>query len=273
MVDEQSGESDEEIDLSDNIKSFVSSSNKNPWMSSNPRESSENKQQSIISKNTIDENVENDEIENFLQAFKQVNPKSTDLVNTANEVSDEDDTDSCNDDVSKMQSESVNDLITEENDEPGVVNSLTRRQRLEDFEGDLSDTEEPVNKISSKKKRMKKTLKHKKKEVTLPTNEENTDALKAKLDPDKFLTLTDRLEDSDIPMLVRDGDDEEIDSEEMQRITIAQAFAADDVVDEFISEKRTAIDDAIPKDVDLSLPGWGEWGGEGVRIQKKKKKR
>lgn len=69
-----------------------------------------------------------------------------------------------------------------------------------------------------------------------------------------------------------DGD-EDIDPEEQQRMTIAQAFADDDVIEEFRQEKDDMIQRDKPKDIDLSLPGWGSWGGEGIKISKRKRKR
>ena len=38
-------------------------------------------------------------------------------------------------------------------------------------------------------------------------------------------------------------------------MTIAEAFAQDDVVDEFVAEKKTMEERDKPKDIDLTLPG------------------
>ena len=69
------------------------------------------------------------------------------------------------------------------------------------------------------------------------------------------------------------NDDDDLDPEEQQRMTIAQAFADDDVIEEFRRDKGADIDKNKPKDLDLTLPGWGEWGGAGIEISKRKKKR
>ena len=53
-------------------------------------------------------------------------------------------------------------------------------------------------------------------------------------------------------------------------MTIAQAFADDDVIDEFRDEKRDIQERDKPKDIDLTLPGWGEWHGEGLQPSKRK---
>lgn len=65
-----------------------------------------------------------------------------------------------------------------------------------------------------------------------------------------------------------DGDNEA----NAQRITIQEAFCNDDVIEEFVKEKEDAIEASKPKDLDLSLPGWGDWGGPGIDETKRKKK-
>lgn len=73
-----------------------------------------------------------------------------------------------------------------------------------------------------------------------------------------------------------DGDsgmEEEPDAESAQRQLMAEAFEDDDVVEEFRKKKQDEIDALTPKDIDLSLPGWGEWGGQGIEINPKKRKR
>ncbi|KAJ2872276.1 hypothetical protein GGH93_004163 [Coemansia aciculifera] len=50
-----------------------------------------------------------------------------------------------------------------------------------------------------------------------------------------------------------------------QRELVEQAFAEDNIVEaEFAAEKDAAMDDEAPKDLDVTLPGWGSWGGTGV---------
>ncbi|KXJ13105.1 U3 small nucleolar RNA-associated protein 14-like B [Exaiptasia diaphana] len=56
-----------------------------------------------------------------------------------------------------------------------------------------------------------------------------------------------------------------------QLMTIQQAFANDDVIEEFVREKEDAVELSKGKDLDLTLPGWGEWGGPGVKVSVKKK--
>lgn len=69
------------------------------------------------------------------------------------------------------------------------------------------------------------------------------------------------------------GKDIESDSLQQKRIDIQQAFANDDVVEEFIQEKKEIEEASTPKDVDLSLPGWGSWAGAGIKTSVKKKEK
>ncbi|KAJ3901115.1 Utp14-domain-containing protein [Lentinula edodes] len=50
-----------------------------------------------------------------------------------------------------------------------------------------------------------------------------------------------------------------------QRELVARAFAGDNVVKEFEEAKRREIAMDAPTEVDTTLPGWGSWGGIGVR--------
>ncbi|NWR54160.1 UT14A protein, partial [Bucorvus abyssinicus] len=58
-----------------------------------------------------------------------------------------------------------------------------------------------------------------------------------------------------------------------QRGVISEAFAGDDVVADFRREKRKAEEAVKPQPVNLVLPGWGEWGGTGLKPSAKKVKR
>ncbi|KAK2119045.1 U3 small nucleolar RNA-associated protein 14 C [Saguinus oedipus] len=71
-----------------------------------------------------------------------------------------------------------------------------------------------------------------------------------------------------IPTTIEELEDEE---ERDQRQMIKEAFAADDVIRDFLKEKKEAAEASKPKDVDLILPGWGEWGGVGLKPSAKKR--
>ncbi|XP_039186929.1 U3 small nucleolar RNA-associated protein 14 homolog A isoform X1 [Crotalus tigris] len=72
-----------------------------------------------------------------------------------------------------------------------------------------------------------------------------------------------------VPAAVQD----ELESAVSQRQMIQEAFASDNVLDDFLKEKRAAEEGSKPKAIDLVLPGWGEWGGVGLQPSKKKRKR
>ncbi|KAJ2773390.1 hypothetical protein IWQ57_001319, partial [Coemansia nantahalensis] len=56
-----------------------------------------------------------------------------------------------------------------------------------------------------------------------------------------------------------------------QRALVEQAFAEDNVVEaEFAAEKLATMELDAPKDEDLTLPGWGGWGGSGIQPKKSK---
>jgi len=75
------------------------------------------------------------------------------------------------------------------------------------------------------------------------------------------------------------GDEESSDDEDFvldnteQAMNINEAFANDDVVADFIKEKNELIEKSKPKSVDLTLPGWGEWGGPGLKVSKNKRRK
>lgn len=51
----------------------------------------------------------------------------------------------------------------------------------------------------------------------------------------------------------------------MQRDLVSEAFAGDNVVVDFVKEKEAVVGAEAPKEEDATLPGWGTWGGKGVR--------
>lgn len=63
------------------------------------------------------------------------------------------------------------------------------------------------------------------------------------------------------------------DKREQHQMNIQEAFADDDVLAEFEKEKDDIIERDRPKAIDLSLPGWGEWAGTGVPVNKRKKRK
>ncbi|XP_053732222.1 U3 small nucleolar RNA-associated protein 14 homolog A [Synchiropus splendidus] len=92
---------------------------------------------------------------------------------------------------------------------------------------------------------------------------------KPELELSEVLTRECRVLSGPLGLAVEDGEEEGLD----QRQVISEAFAGDDVVGDFLKEKRKRESDGEPAVVSLALPGWGEWGGSGVRPSKKKRRR
>ncbi|XP_044272701.1 U3 small nucleolar RNA-associated protein 14 homolog A [Tribolium madens] len=88
------------------------------------------------------------------------------------------------------------------------------------------------------------------------------------IDPDKYLKIKPTNLSTAIPDILTEDNEEPT-----QREIISEAFEDDDIVQEFAKEKQDEIDRDKPKDVDLSLPGWGSWGGTNIKISKRKKRR
>lgn len=85
-------------------------------------------------------------------------------------------------------------------------------------------------------------------------------------------TATKVPEQLNMPTITKRVDIEPEKTEEHQ-MNIQEAFADDDVLAEFEKEKADTVERDQPKAIDLSLPGWGEWAGTGVPINKRKKRK
>ncbi|XP_063537029.1 U3 small nucleolar RNA-associated protein 14 homolog A [Cydia strobilella] len=101
--------------------------------------------------------------------------------------------------------------------------------------------------------------------------QENVDA---NIDPTRFIQAKPKYLNSIVPEGegghdLLDDDDEQV----VPKVNIEEVFEEDDVVDSFRQEKEDEINKDKIEDIDLSLPGWGSWGGKGVKAPKKKKNR
>ena len=76
---------------------------------------------------------------------------------------------------------------------------------------------------------------------------------------------------SSVPDSVTVEEDNELNDE--NSLLREEAFRDDNAIDEFMKDKKEAIEKDQPKDVDLSLQGWGSWGGYGIGPNKKKQER
>jgi len=133
---------------------------------------------------------------------------------------------------------------------------LLRKTTLEDF----SDMPEVTKKIKSK---IPKTKSDKEETVTQSskTGEWKIET-SSNIDPNKYVTMTTAVQlKSSVPITEEAGEEEDEEEQiaNQRRMTLAEAFADDDVVDQFDEEKKRIIESNNPKDIDLTLPGWGDW--------------
>nr|SVE75209.1 EOG090X08JJ [Daphnia dolichocephala] len=145
-----------------------------------------------------------------------------------------------------------------------LVEGLVRKRTLEDYQQTTEDLE--VKRSTRKRKNKKQPSEDHK-----ATNQQNGTRTVTDIDPFKFLSTSQTVViNSSVPVF-EEGNAEE-DEEEQRRMTLAEAFADDDVIEQFNEEKNQAINASTPKDIDLTLPGWGEWGGSGLKISNRKKR-
>ena len=98
---------------------------------------------------------------------------------------------------------------------------------------------------------------------------ETVSETKSTLNPKNVFQIEDLGRQNDLLNYTADDSDSETCA---QRMTIQEAFANDDVIEEFVKEKADATEANKPKDLDLSLPGWGDWAGPGIVETKRRKK-
>ncbi|XP_022121000.2 U3 small nucleolar RNA-associated protein 14 homolog A [Pieris rapae] len=93
------------------------------------------------------------------------------------------------------------------------------------------------------------------------------------IDPSQFIEVKPKYLNTAIPSGENNLDELDDDEQIVPKIDIEEVFEEDDVVASFRQEKQNEIDNDIPKDMDLQLPGWGSWGGIGVKAPKRKRNR
>lgn len=155
-------------------------------------------------------------------------------------------------------------------DVPLISEGLKRKKTLEDIEEDEDESEEegPSSFKSAGPKNGRDF-----KNVNGGDSAADSKTEEVFVDPNKLFTLETKIYDIANPDITVGDNEEESDGEEAQRSMIAQAFADDDVIDEFVREKNATVDRDKPKDINLFLPGWGSWGGESIKVSNKKRKK
>ncbi|XP_077274940.1 U3 small nucleolar RNA-associated protein 14 homolog A-like isoform X1 [Temnothorax americanus] len=94
----------------------------------------------------------------------------------------------------------------------------------------------------------------------------------AEIDPKKYVNIKPKHLKTQLPDLTTGGDEDSEQEEETRKI-MSEAFADDDVVEEFRKEQEEEMKKSQPQDIDLSLPGWGNWGGPNVKKNKQARKK
>ncbi|XP_059472619.1 U3 small nucleolar RNA-associated protein 14 homolog A [Neocloeon triangulifer] len=145
---------------------------------------------------------------------------------------------------------------------PWSVESLRQTERPKSAI-EISNTEGTSREGSANEKRnlLKNSL-----DRPVETEDEN-------IDPTKFLNPK-PLKSRQGEMIVIGGENLDEDRfSEKQKAMLAELFADDDVVDEFQKEKEELEAASKPKEIDMTLPGWGEWGGSNTQVSTRKRKR
>jgi len=178
---------------------------------------------------------------------------------TAEGTEGESDVDEVNQ-VDEESDEEMKNKFSEEMDE-----SLIRKKTLQDF---AVSTSQPAVKRIKKTPPVQSIKPSNDPEKEIPSKKKKIE----EIDPNAFITLPTVVLQSSIPETEQGNEEDEEEANERQ-MTLAEAFADDDVVEQFKEEKTRIVSASVPSAIDLTLPGWGEWGGTGLKISKRKKKR
>ncbi|CAK1555717.1 unnamed protein product [Leptosia nina] len=102
----------------------------------------------------------------------------------------------------------------------------------------------------------------------------DTTQINADIDPGKFIEVKPKYLNTALSKGESNIDDlDDNDEQIVPKVDIEEVFEEDDVVATFRQEKQDEVDNDIPKNIDLELPGWGSWGGMGVKAPKRKRNR
>lgn len=188
-------------------------------------------------------------------------------------LADLDDNDSSNPwlqaDTSRLSKKaSKNNKVVSGQTESRVEHSISKLNKTKKEKASVNDTTEDVELDLTKVMSIKSQK---------PANTKATKQNQRKSTPSNVATAKQIKGDSDSDS--DDGSDNEDDQmvhndkvSFSQRELVARAFANDDVVAEFEDEKLAEIEEDGDKVEDLTLPGWGSWGGSGVKKNRNKKK-
>jgi len=155
-------------------------------------------------------------------------------------------------------SENVESSSDENDGEEMIRKSTSRKITLEDMEGSFSEDEEAEE--------VEKDVDSEADDVAAKAAASEQQGLKRRKAPEN-------LQINPSQYLVVENQQPTARSNEGES-KVALAFAGDDdVIAEFAAEKKKVIERERSKDIDLRLPGWGEWCGPGIKPSQRSKKR
>uniref|UniRef100_A0A8C6UTM0 UTP14C small subunit processome component n=1 Tax=Neogobius melanostomus TaxID=47308 RepID=A0A8C6UTM0_9GOBI len=268
--DEEDEDDEEEADTEEVLPDFVNDVEKagdasNPWMRGKlTEEEQEKEQESKMAEEVIlleDEEEMEEEVneeEKLLREFE--NRRKQQEEDIVDETALSEFTSIIRGLTQKPEVETIVDNSTP------LEEGLTRIQTLEDTEKlqetDISETAEPevveiVQADETAKETSTKKAKKRKRNIELK----------------EVITKESRVVTVPLKVTTEEVGEEDMEDEMDQRGLIKEAFAGDDVISDFLKEKRKKEDAGKPKAIDLTLPGWGEWGGKGLKPSRKKRQR
>lgn len=92
------------------------------------------------------------------------------------------------------------------------------------------------------------------------------------IDPTRFIQAKPKYLNTTVSLGENNLDELDDDEQVVPKVNIEDVFEEDDVVASFRQEKEDEINKNNSTDIDLSLPGWGSWGGKGVKKPSKRKR-
>ncbi|XP_058239511.1 U3 small nucleolar RNA-associated protein 14 homolog A isoform X2 [Hemibagrus wyckioides] len=147
----------------------------------------------------------------------------------------------------------------EQEEEALLDEGLVRARTMEDLEGLVHDgiAEESVASVPHA--------------ASVDAASEPHSRRKKEIDPREVLTKDANVIKVPLAPTLLEGEEEEGSSAQMS--IIKEAFAGDDVISDFLKDKKKQEEAGQPKVVDLTLPGWGEWGGVGLKPSRYKRRK
>lgn len=211
------------------------------------------KNRELTQKTSFFEDIDEDD-DNVLPSFEVTTRKRT--LEDMENMSDNDEDMKGEEEVGKV----------EESEEDGKV--VVKKAKIEKEAGDGSKKTKKSNKKGKNKSKKKK-----------PVKEPNT-----KIDNASFMDVEKDLKfgSGQLRLVYEDegGIDNEVrnegtvDEKKRQKLLALKEVLSDPhVVADFEREKKDIIERDKPKDVDLVLPGWGEWTWAGLPVSRKKKRK